>query len=63
LTARLSHLPCPSADDLDSALTGVLDDHVPVMRRSVRPQKNAPWFNGVAVHMQLYNSAQNLSPN
>ena len=48
LTARLSHLPCPSADDLDSVLTGVLNDHAPVMRRRVRPQKNAPWFSGVA---------------
>ena len=48
LAARLSHLPCPSADDLDSVLTGVLDDHAPVMRRRVRPQKNAPWFSGIA---------------
>ena len=48
LTARHSHLPCPIADDLDSVLTGVLDDHAPVMRRRVRPQKNAPWFSGVA---------------
>ena len=48
LAARLSRLPCPSADDLDSVLTGVLDDHAPVMRRRVRPQKNAPWFSGVA---------------
>ena len=46
LATRLSHLPCPSADDLDSVLTGVLDDHAPVMRRRVRPQKNAP---GLAV--------------
>ena len=29
-------------------LTGVLDDHAPVMRRRVRPQKKAPWFSGVA---------------
>ena len=63
LATRLSHLPCPSADDLDSVLSGVLDDHGPAMSRRVRPQKNAPWFNGVAVHMQLYNRAQNLSPN
>ena len=48
LTARLSHLPCPIADDLDSVLTGVLDAYAPVMRRRVRPQKNAPWFSGVA---------------
>ena len=52
LTARLSHLPCPSADDLDSVLTGVLDDHAPVMRRRVRPQKNAPWFSSVAGEVQ-----------
>ena len=48
LATRLSHLPCPSADDLHSVLTGVLDDHAPAMRRRVRPQKNAPWFSGVA---------------
>ena len=48
LAARLSHLLCPNADDLDSVLTGVLDDHAPVMRCRVRPQKNAPWFSGVA---------------
>ena len=48
LTARLSHLPCPIADDLDSVLTGVLDDNAPVMRCRVRPQKNVPWFSGVA---------------
>ena len=47
LAACLSHLPCPIADDLDSVLTGVLDDHAH-MRRRVCPQKNAPWFSGVA---------------
>ena len=38
---------CTHTNDLDSMLTGVLDDHAPVMRRRVRPQKNAPWFSGV----------------
>ena len=52
LATRLSHLPCPSADDLHSVLTGVLDDHAPTMRRRIRPQKNAPWFSGVAEEFQ-----------
>ena len=49
LATRLSHLPCPSADDLDSVLTGILDDHAPVKPRGVCPQKNAPWFSDIAV--------------
>ena len=31
---------------------GILDDHAPVMRRRVHPQKNAPWFSGVAEEVQ-----------
>ena len=53
LATRLSHLPCPSADDQHSVLTGVLDDHAPAMRRRVRPQKNAPWFSGVAEEVRF----------
>ena len=53
LATRLSHLPGPSADHLDSVLTGVLDDHASAMRRRVRPQKNAPWFSGVAEEVRF----------
>ena len=49
LATRLSHLPCSSADDLDSVLTGILDDHASVKPRRVCPQKNSPWFSDIAV--------------
>ena len=47
LVTCLSDPQYPSAEDLESALTGILDDHTPTKRCRVCFKKNAPWFSDV----------------
>ena len=47
LRMKVSTTKCSSFDQLNNALSSVLDKHAPVVRRKVRPNKNDPWFDDI----------------
>ena len=48
LPSHLSALSCPSAIDLDSTLSNVLDKHTPATQRKVSTRRSCPWYNAVS---------------